>query len=533
MPEVWESTARPVAVAGQIAAVIGLTDGAVTAADALFGYVCDGTAGADTGLRLGAIFGLVIGLFIAAVQMRAGVLDAPRRVPRTGDFVGGWQVLRMTARGGYRFEVRDARGRHGTLRLIDQRSDLGAGVAMQRLQYEARIFRAIDSDYVGKVLADGRIRNLYYLVTERFAGTTLLRRVAPYGEGVLPLRDHELFQAARGTVEALVEIHGQYAVHEAVCPETIVLRDHGVGGIVELGYRTPFEVRRDGTWDSKSYEPPEGCGSAAADVYGWAASMVFAATGRHPVPANADGSGAPDLSRCPVWLRPLLAEALDDDPDRRPDADALAIRLDAIGERLRMSLVTPEPARAAPVDTIRPRWLVGTLGLALADLLITAASLPTPARHVPGPSLDIGTRPPTPSAASSPSPVQSATTSTSSSPSPTPISTSTPAPPTPTATPTPPAPLTTSLGPDQWPTGAQDGSPAMYAYFGASFYFPEWTSCDDRVCITSDGGPKIYVYSVRPIKQTAKFSSQVSSPYKQLLAQGFPSAEAKDLLKMD
>lgn len=73
----------------------------------------------------------------------------------------------------------------------------------------------------------------------------------------------------------------------------------------------------------------------------------------------------------------------------------------------------------------------------------------------------------------------------------------------------------------------------MYAYFGASFYFPEWTSCDDRVCITSDGGPKIYVYSVRPIKQTAKFSSQVSSPYKQLLAQGFPSAEAKDLLKMD
>ncbi|ACU75779.1 serine/threonine protein kinase [Catenulispora acidiphila DSM 44928] len=532
MPQVWESTARPVAVVGQIAAVTGLTDAGMAAVDALLGYVRDGTAGADTGMRLGAIFGVVIGLFIAAMRMRAGVMDAPRRVPRVGDFVGGWQVLGMTARGGYRFEVRDALGRHGTLRLIDQRSDFGAGVAIQRLQYEASVLKSIDSEYVGKVLADGRIRNLYYLVTEYFAGTTLLRRVAPHGEGVLPLRDYELFQAARGTVAALAEIHGRHAVHEAVCPETVILRDHGIGGIAELGHRTPFELRNGSTVDSKGYAAPEGCGSAAADIYGWAASMVFAATGRHPMPAVAGGPGAPDLSECPEWIRPLLAEALDGDPDRRPEADALATRLDAIGERLKMSLKIPEPAHPARSDMILPRWLAGTLVLALADLLITAATLPTPARPVtvPPPAASTSAAPTTATTASATPTLQPATPTPTPTPTPSPIPTPTPTQPTTTA---PVAELTTSLGPDRWPTDAQDGSPAMYAYFGASFYWPQWTSCDDRVCITSDGGPKVDVYTVHPIKQIAKFSSQVSSPYQQLLAQGFKPAEAKDLLKMD
>nr|BFE83085.1 hypothetical protein GCM10020093_056860 [Planobispora longispora] len=74
-----------------------------------------------------------------------------------------------------------------------------------------------------------------------------------------------------------------------------------------------------------------------ADVFSLAATLAFAATGRHPYgtgPASAIGYRVvhhePDLDGVPPWLEPLLRECLVPDPAARPPAAALPARLAAV-----------------------------------------------------------------------------------------------------------------------------------------------------------------------------------------------------------
>jgi WD40 repeat protein len=69
---------------------------------------------------------------------------------------------------------------------------------------------------------------------------------------------------------------------------------------------------------------------SAADVFGWAVTIVYAATGRRPFAGPSVAavlrallSEASDLSGVPESLRPLVATFLDKDPGRRPTADDL------------------------------------------------------------------------------------------------------------------------------------------------------------------------------------------------------------------
>jgi hypothetical protein len=84
---------------------------------------------------------------------------------------------------------------------------------------------------------------------------------------------------------------------------------------------------------------------SAVDIFAWAVTMVFAATGRSPF-----GSGGlqavmwrimsedPDLSGVPLSLLPVVRQCLDKDPSRRPVARDLLLRLiDPSAER------SPEP----------------------------------------------------------------------------------------------------------------------------------------------------------------------------------------------
>jgi hypothetical protein len=91
----------------------------------------------------------------------------------------------------------------------------------------------------------------------------------------------------------------------------------------------------------------------------------------------------------------------------------------------------------------------------------------------------------------------------------------------------------TTAGPTSlpWPTGAHDGSPAFFAYMGASLMFDAWTSCDTAFCIGGDGD-HLHVYSLNPIVYRGQTSlSAKPSPYETLIASGFSQAEALALLK--
>lgn len=50
-----------------------------------------------------------------------------------------------------------------------------------------------------------------------------------------------------------------------------------------------------------------------------------------------------------------------------------------------------------------------------------------------------------------------------------------------------------------WPTGRNDGTPAYWAWLGASFILPNWTSCSENYCIagTSD---TVYATALKPLR---------------------------------
>lgn len=101
----------------------------------------------------------------------------------------------------------------------------------------------------------------------------------------------------------------------------------------------------------------------------------------------------------------------------------------------------------------------------------------------------------------------------------------TPPPPSPTRpSPTPPEP------PAGWPTDANDGSTAMWAYFGSEFFFPDWVSCAETYCLAGEGA-QIHVYTRRPVKRTRTFKPGAGDPLAQLLGLGFTESESRALLK--
>jgi hypothetical protein len=92
------------------------------------------------------------------------------------------------------------------------------------------------------------------------------------------------------------------------------------------------------------------------DVFGWAATVTFAASGRSPFGSGSlesvlvrIASGRPDLGGVPPGLEPLVREALDRDPACRPSAAQLA------GRMREVDLADPAlPAVAEDTATDRP-----------------------------------------------------------------------------------------------------------------------------------------------------------------------------------
>jgi hypothetical protein len=170
-------------------------------------------------------------------------------------------------------------------------------------------------------------------------------------------------------------------------------------------------------------------------------------------------------------------------------------------------------ARAAGTGRPSPKdrgWLVAAAVLALAGaaVIVTVIGQPSAGR----PDANRSLTPNTPSV-TTPTPLASSTNSAS-----------------PTATPSPDPPLPSTSTAAGWPTSANDGTPAMWAYFGTEFFFPEWVSCEETHCLAAEQ-LKIHVYTVRPIKRIRTFEAGTGDPYQTLLAQGFTTAQARALLK--
>ena len=226
-----------------------------------------------------------------------------------------------------------------------------------RLAREVTSLRRVRSPRIAEVYDADPWGETPYLVTRYVAGPSL-REVVDNGDR---LGGAALARFARGLAEALVVVHRADVLHRDVKPSNVLIED-GEPVLIDFGLAQladDMTLTQTG-WllGTPGYLAPEilfgDDPTAAADVHAWAATVVFAATGRGPY-----GSGPPmavmdrarrgefNLRDVPPELVDVLAASLRPDPANRPTARQLVELLDA-----RLAAAPELPHVGAPAEEL-------------------------------------------------------------------------------------------------------------------------------------------------------------------------------------
>jgi serine/threonine protein kinase len=208
--------------------------------------------------------------------------------------------------------------------------------ARARLKKEMAAAQQVDEFCTAQVL-DGSVDGPQpFVVSEYVEGPSLYDRVHEGG----PLTGGRLYRLAVGTATALTAIHAAGVVHRDLKPANVLL---GPDGPVVVDFGIARQADSDTITGqligTPSYMAPEQLdgkpASRASDVFAWAGTIVFAATGRAPFGHGQNLSTLiasivtrePDLTGVPDKLLTVIRTCLDKDPAKRPTARALLDRL--------------------------------------------------------------------------------------------------------------------------------------------------------------------------------------------------------------
>jgi serine/threonine protein kinase len=175
-----------------------------------------------------------------------------------------------------------------------------------------------------------------FLVTEYADGPSLSEYVDAYG----PLDPQMLYGLATGLAEALAAIHAAGIVHRDLKPSNVLLTAAGPK-VIDFGIAQALDtasLTRTGiTVGSAGFMAPEqitGRAGTAADIFTWAVTVAFAASGKAPFGTGPSDAimyrimhAAPDISAVPPGLGPLVEAALAKDPQARPTAPQVLAQL--------------------------------------------------------------------------------------------------------------------------------------------------------------------------------------------------------------
>ncbi|NRQ38064.1 serine/threonine protein kinase, partial [Nonomuraea sp. NN258] len=180
--------------------------------------------------------------------------------------------------------------------------------------------RHISSSYVARIFDTGTHGGRAYFVREHVEGRSLAEAVTADG----PLDADALERVAVGVLTALTAVHLAGITHRGITPHNVILGTDGprvtdidLGEAAgEVGYRAPEQLM------DLRYGP-------YADLFGWAATVVFAATGQPPFGQDADAvlHGEPALGELREPLRRVVSSALSKDVTQRPTTYTALLQL--------------------------------------------------------------------------------------------------------------------------------------------------------------------------------------------------------------
>ncbi|WP_433429570.1 WD40 repeat domain-containing serine/threonine protein kinase [Nonomuraea sp. CA-141351] len=315
--------------------------------------------------------------------------------PGDPEQIGSYRLVGVLGSGGQGVVYRGVGDREVAIKVLHGHFSHDDDIAKGFLR-EVEAARRVAAFCTAAVLDVGMVDDRPYIVSEYVPGDTLQAVVRASG----PREGGALDRLAISTLTALTAIHQAGIVHRDFKPGNVLMGpdgpiviDFGIAKALDATTGTSVPV---GTPTYMSPEQFEGERvGPASDVFSWAGTMVFAATGRTPFAGDTVAaivnhvlSGVPDLSGVPPHLLGAIEACLSRDPAARPGAAELLQQLirqvNPTGRPLAPPLAQAGHGSVADADTapgrrgsIGRRALIGG-GAAAAAVGVSAFALLRP-----------------------------------------------------------------------------------------------------------------------------------------------------------
>ncbi|WP_336212987.1 serine/threonine protein kinase [Nonomuraea sp. LPB2021202275-12-8] len=254
--------------------------------------------------------------------------------PRT---LGGLELVGRLGEGGQGVVYLAADASGGRVAVKWLRPDLsGDEVSIGRFLREVEVAQQVAPFCTAAVLGTGVELDRPFIVSEFIEGPSLQQVVQQEG----PRTGSALHRLAIGTATALAAIHQAGIVHRDFKPANVIV---GADGPRVIDFGIARALNATSTISSMpvgtpSYMPPEQVlghqVGPAADLFSWAGTMVYAASGKPPFGSDTMPAvihrvlnQPPDVSGLDGPLREVVLACLSKDPAQRPTAEQVIMRL--------------------------------------------------------------------------------------------------------------------------------------------------------------------------------------------------------------